>query len=154
MQVVLTDYLPAILTNLRACVHLNAAAGSSPPAACPGGGAAAGGALAPTSERQRDASGSAGDSGSGGSDSGTGEAAAPGQEEGRGQEQGQGKEEELLFDPEDASECSDLDDFFAEAAAGAQRQGQRGQQQQQLPESWDTVSPCLALHIAIHCTPQ
>lgn len=112
MQVLLTDYLEAILTNLRACVHLNSpqsASSTSTPGS--GGGSAAAveaaavdvGVTAAAAEEPAHAAGAA----------------------------------DELFDPEDASECSDLDDFFSEAAAC--QVGPEGRQPAQQQQSWDVV---------------
>ncbi|GAB4823863.1 hypothetical protein N2152v2_010909 [Parachlorella kessleri] len=175
-EVVMTDYLEAILANLRACMHLNAGAAEqhaqqeqqeghqveglqgadSRGANNPETLAAANGhhheGLADAIRHgtgalrhRQDLNGSSSHS----SELETTNAAGVETRErvgdvGCGGEGG--AEAELEFDPEDASECSDLDDFFAEAvgAAGSQRTQQQQQQQQQqqaalqqLPETWD-----------------
>ena len=101
-QVLLTDYLEAILANLRACVHLNAPglAETAPTASSGGGGSG------------HTAAWEAGAAGAGGPE-----------EESEGE----------LLDPEDASECSDLDEFFGGGAAGG------GPQRQEEEQGWDAV---------------
>lgn len=113
MQVVLTDYLEAILINLRACVHLNVPASASSTSTPSSGG----GSAAAVEAAAADAGGTAA------------AAEEPAHAAGAADE---------LFDPEDASECSDLDDFFSEAAAC--QGGQEGRQPAQQQQSWDVVS--------------
>ena len=98
-RVVLTDYLPAVLRNLRDNVHLNAVPHAVPYAV-----------LAPGEE--------------GSAAAGAGEDAGPSGE---------------AWDPEDASECSDLEEFFG--AEGDEEGGGGGVRETPVaPKSWDVVS--------------
>ena len=141
MQVFLTDYLDAVLTNLRACMHLNSAAGS----------ASANGLTMVTppisDSTAATAAGSVDAVGCSGEATGSAGLAYPGESEGAGEQEGEeeGFDPEA-FDPEDASECSDLDGFLAEAAGVPQQAQQQEVQMQQ--NSWDVVRPA-----AFQCVP-